>query len=99
MCTMLSHPVGLTLCAPWTSPARLLHPWDCSGKKTPEGCHLSSPGDLPLPEIEPMAPVSPAFQADSLSAEPSGKPRGCNTRMYYGKERKEKKIKRVFSSF
>ena len=33
---------------------------------------------------------SPAFQADSLSADPSGKPRNCNIRMYYGKERKKR---------
>ena len=32
------------------------------------------PGDLPDPGIKPMSPVSPALQADSLPAEPSGKP-------------------------
>ena len=32
------------------------------------------PGDLPDPEIEPMFPVYPALQADSLPTEPSGKP-------------------------
>ena len=31
-------------------------------------------GDLPNPGIEPMSPVSPALQADSLPIEPSGKP-------------------------
>ena len=30
-------------------------------------------GDLPDPGIEPVSPVSPALQADSLLAEPSGK--------------------------
>ena len=30
-------------------------------------------GDLPNPGIEPASPVSPALQADSLLAEPSGK--------------------------
>ena len=32
------------------------------------------PGDLLDSEIEPASPVSPAFQADCLPAEPSGKP-------------------------
>ena len=37
-----------------------------------KGCHaLPSPGDLPNPEIKPR---SPALQADSLLAEPQGKP-------------------------
>ena len=36
---------------------------------------LLSPRDLPDPEIELMSPVSPALQADSLSTEPSWKPR------------------------
>ena len=35
---------------------------------------FSSPGDLSDPGIEPMFPVSPALQADSLPTEPSGKP-------------------------
>ena len=30
--------------------------------------------DLPDPGIEPVSPVSPALQADSSPAEPSGKP-------------------------
>ena len=34
---------------------------------------FSSPGDLPDPRMEPMFPVSPALQADSLSIELSGK--------------------------
>ena len=32
-----------------------------------------SPGDLPDPGIKPVSPESPAFQADALPAEPSGK--------------------------
>ena len=31
---------------------------------------ISSPGDLPDSVIEPMFPVSPELQADSLSSEP-----------------------------
>ena len=34
---------------------------------------ISSPGDLPDSVIEPMFPVSPELQADSLSSEPSEK--------------------------
>ena len=34
------------------------------------------PGDLPNPGIEPKFPVSSALQADSLLAEPLGKPLG-----------------------
>ena len=37
------------------------------------GLPYSSPGSLPNPGIEPASPVSPAFQADSLPEEPSGK--------------------------
>ena len=36
------------------------------------GLPFPSPGDLPNPETEPR---SPALQADSLSAEPAGKPK------------------------
>ena len=34
---------------------------------------MSSSRDLPDPGIKPMSPVSPALQANSLLAEPSGK--------------------------
>ena len=37
-----------------------------------------SPGDLPNPEIEPR---SPTFQADSLPAEPQGKPLALKRRL------------------
>ena len=42
-----------------------------SGKNTGMGCHFPSPVYLPYPGIEPMCP---ALKADSLPAEPSGKP-------------------------
>ena len=45
-----------------------------------------SPGDLPDPKIEPE---SPASQADSLSAEPQGKPVSS---LIYGKESKCGKV-------
>ena len=38
------------------------------------GLPFPSPGDLPDSAIKPDSPVSPTLQADSLSAEPSGKP-------------------------
>ena len=38
------------------------------------GLPLPSPGALPDPRINPMSPVSPALQVDSLSAESLGKP-------------------------
>ena len=47
-------------------PARLLCPWDFSGKNTGVRCHFSFPGNLPDPGIEPL---SPTLQADSLPAE------------------------------
>ena len=47
--------------------------WDFSGRNIGMGCHFLPPGDLPDPGIEPRLPVSPALQADSLPAEPSGK--------------------------
>ena len=42
------------------------------------GLPFLPPGDLPDPGIEPTSPASPAFQADSLSTEPSGKTRTHN---------------------
>ena len=41
------------------------------------GLPFPSPEDLPNPGIEPTSPLSPGLQADSLSAEPSGKPKDC----------------------
>ena len=38
------------------------------------GLPFPPPGDLSDPGIEPMSPVSPTLQADSLLLEPSGKP-------------------------
>ena len=43
----------------------------------PEDELFPSPGDLPNPGIEPR---SPALQADSLPAEPRGKPLGSQKR-------------------
>ena len=38
------------------------------------GLPFPSPGNLPDPGIEPACPASPASQADSLPAEPLGRP-------------------------
>ena len=35
---------------------------------------ISYSGDFPHPGVEPVSPASPAWQADSLPAEPLGKP-------------------------
>ena len=38
------------------------------------GLPFPIPGDIPDPGIEPMSPVSPAMQMDSLPTEPPEKP-------------------------
>ena len=38
------------------------------------GLPFPPPGDLPIPGIKLVSPVSPALQADSLPAAPTGKP-------------------------
>ena len=38
------------------------------------GLPCPPPGDLPDPVIQPMSPVSPALQADSLSLSHQGRP-------------------------
>ena len=52
-------------------PTKLLCPWDFSGKNNWNGMPFSPPRNLLNPRIESMFPTS---QADSLSAEPTGKP-------------------------
>ena len=44
------------------------------------GLPIPPPGDLPNPGIEPRSLLSPALQAGSLPAEPSGKPMLCHRR-------------------
>ena len=46
-----------------------------SGQEYQSGWPFPPPGDLPNPGTEPTSPMSPAFQADSLPTEPSGKPK------------------------
>ena len=63
----------LTLCDPvdCRPPAFSVH-GDSLGKNTVVGCHTLLQGDLPNPGIEPKSPI---LQADSLPAEPPGKPK------------------------
>ena len=53
---------------PWTMQSS---PWNSPGQNSGGG--FPPPGNLPNPGIEPR---SPAFEADSLPAEPPGKPKG-----------------------
>ena len=53
-------------------PYGLYSPWNSPGQNTGVGKPFRSPGDLPNPGIEPR---SPTLQADSLPAEPPGKPK------------------------
>ena len=53
--------------------AGFLCPWDLSRQEYWSGLPFPPPGDLPDSGIE-SSPVSPALQADSLPAEPLGKP-------------------------
>ena len=59
-CPTLCDPDGL--CSPWNSP----------GQNTGSGSSFPSPGDLPNQEIKLR---SPARWADSLPAEPEGRPK------------------------
>ena len=56
----------------WPVAARLLCPWDFSGKNT--GLRFPPPGDLPDPGIEPVCPASSALQTDSLLLSHQGSP-------------------------
>ena len=53
-------------------PRGLYSPWNSPGQNIGEGSLSPPPGDLPNPGIKPMS----ALLADSLPAEPQGKPKG-----------------------
>ena len=56
-----------TLCDPMDcSPPGFSVHGDSPGKNTGVGCHALLQGNLPDPGIEPMYPMAPALQADSL---------------------------------
>ena len=67
-----SHSVGSNS----LRPHGLYSPWNAPGQNTGVGSLSLLQGNLPNPGIEPS---SPALQADSLPAEPQGKPK--NTRL------------------
>ena len=59
---------------PWTSALQAPLSLGFSRQEYWSGLLFPSAGDLSDPGIEPESPAAPAFQADSLPAEPSGKP-------------------------
>ena len=74
------HCITFSLCLVTQSCPLFVTPWTAAHlaslsigfSRQEYGCGLPfpPPGDLPDPGIEPMSPVSPALQADSLPAEP-----------------------------
>ena len=64
---------------PWTVACQTPLSLEFSRQEHWSGLPLPPPGDLPDPGIEPASPVSPA---DSLPAEPSGKPKYYTTWIY-----------------
>ena len=58
---------------PWTAAHQVRLPVEFSRQEYWSGLPFLTPGDL-LPRIEPASHLSPALKADSLPAEPSGKP-------------------------
>ena len=61
----------------WTVARQALQSIEFSRQKHWSGLPFPLPGDLPHSGMEPVSPVSPALQADSLPSEPLGKPRHC----------------------
>ena len=59
---------------PWTVTCQATLSMEFSRQVYSSGLPFPAPGDLPDPGIEPGSPMSPALQADSLPAEPLGKP-------------------------
>ena len=58
----------------WTLACQAPLPMEFSRQEHWSGLPFPFPGDLPDTGIEPMSPVSPALQADSIPTELSGKP-------------------------
>ena len=56
----------------WTVAHQAPHPWEFSRQGYRRGLAFPTPGDLPNPGIKPRSPM---LQADSLPAEPAGKPK------------------------
>ena len=76
-----------TFCDRWTVAHQAPPSMGFSKQEYWSGLPFPSPGDLPNPGIEP---TSPALQADTLTSEPPGKPKGyiktdsCFTFLYSG---------------
>ena len=64
----------LTLVTPWTVAYQAPLSMGFTRQEYWSGLPFPPPGDLPDPRIESTSPESPALQAGSLPAEPSGKP-------------------------
>ena len=74
-CVLCCHFCGGRLSVtPWTTARQASLSLGFSRQAYWSGLPCPLPGDLPDPGIEPMSPMSPALQADSLPTEPSGKP-------------------------
>ena len=72
ICAVLScSVVSNSLLSHGLEPTRLFYPWGFSRQEYRSRLPCPPPGDLPNPETEPR---SPTLQADSLPAEPPGKP-------------------------
>ena len=67
---------------PWTAAHQAPLSMGFSRQEYRSGLPFPSPGDLPNPGIEPG---SPALQADTLSSEPPGKPKGALDWMKYSR--------------
>ena len=67
----VSHSVMSDPVTPWTVAQQIPLSMKFSKQEYWSGLSFPSPGDLPNPGIEPRSPV---LQADSLPAEPQGKP-------------------------
>ena len=68
------HAQSCLFVIPWTVARQAPLSMGFSRQEFWNGLLSPPPGDLPDPGIKPMSPMSSALQADSLLAEPSGKP-------------------------
>ena len=67
---------------PWTVAARLLYPWNFSGKNTEVGCHFLLQGTFLIRGSNPHLFHFLHWQASSLHLEPPGKPLSSSALIY-----------------
>ena len=81
--------VSDSFATPWTVALQAPLSLRFSRQEYWSGLPFPLPGDLPDPGIEPMSPVSPASQADSLVSEPpeKSKPLGFDIVCYTATEK------------